>query len=161
MALIDEIHAFAREYVNNKSTRTRSRNAKIRQAYQERTGKRIKITCSTCYLEALFELINNTVMATRNYELKRGYLAQFDAAFEGVKSFTNDTMTDELAEEYLRRYPARAMYFSRLPQNVTIIPVAVKIIPPVVVEPNVTEDLIASVTEPKVIKPKTPRKPKK
>jgi hypothetical protein len=156
--LTDDIHAFAREYVNNKNTRTGARNAKIRKAYKELTGKTIKVTCSTCYIEALYEIINNTKMATINYELKRGYVAQFDNAFNGVKAFTNDTVTDELATEYLKRYPSRSIYFARIPARITPVPPVVKIIPPTITEvlPPTPDELIQATTEvpKKVTKPK-------
>jgi hypothetical protein len=151
--LTDEIHAFAREYVNYKGSRNSTRNAKIRKAYKELTGKSIKVTCSTCYIEALYEIINNTKMATINYELKRGYVAQFDEAFKGVKAFTNDTVTDELAGEYLKRYPSRDIYFARIPSNSAYVSPAVKIIPPSIeVIPPTPEDIIASVIDPPVKK---------
>jgi uncharacterized protein (UPF0297 family) len=154
--LINEIHAFAREYVNDKNSRNNQRNAKIRKAYKELTGKEIKVTCSTCYVEALYEIINNTKMATVNYELKRGYVAQFDEAFNGVKAFTNDTVTDELAVEYLKRYPSRSIYFARLRAQPVYVPPSIKIIPPTPVEKPVevkaTIDELMNVVNPPVKK---------
>ncbi len=147
--LFDEIHSFSGDYINFKNSRTAKRKAKIREAYKLLTGKNIEISCSTCYIEALFEIINNTKMATRKgYELKRGYLAQFQDAYKGIKSFTNDQLTDELAEEYLRRYPSRIIYFSRTPAIASsIIPLEIRIIPPVkkesIKEPEINTKLIA------------------
>ena len=50
-------------------------------------------------------------MATTNYRLKKGYIAQFDIAYKGIKAFSNDQMTDDLAGEFLKRYPSRVIYF--------------------------------------------------
>jgi hypothetical protein len=90
-------------------------------------------------------------MATQKYELKRGYVAQFDNAFNGIKSFTNDTVTDELAAEYLRRYPSRAIYFSRLPVMEAYVPPEVKIIPPKV-EAKVDETVKVDIPKKEVVK---------
>ena len=85
-------------------------------------------------------------MTQGGYELKRGYVAQFQDAYKGVKSFTNDKMTDELAEEYLRRYPERAVYFARMPQpKKPFIPSNVKIVKP---EEKAPEPVIPSVPDP-------------
>ena len=76
-------------------------------------------------------------MATINYRLKKGYIAQFDIAFKGVKAFSNDTMTDELAAEYLNRYPARAIYFDRIPSPTKVsAPAGIKVIKPKDTEPE-------------------------
>ena len=100
-------------------------------------------------------------MATQNYELKRGYLAEFDDAFNGIKAFTNDTMTDALAAEYLRRYPSRAIYFARLPGVAEPAPAIVIIPPAKPAEPvvDMAADLISTATEvPKVKKPTKAKK---
>jgi len=156
--LIDEIQSFARDFINIKSFRTSSRKAKIREAYKALTGEEIKITCNTCYIEALLKIINSKPMATRNYELKKGVLLQ--AFGDASKTCTNDTITDELGDWYLKHYPEKAIYFSRIPGTPTT-PPEIRIIPPSapnpkvepeIVEPEVSEvadTLIESVTQPK------------
>lgn len=142
--LIDEVQSFARDFINVKSFRTSSRKAKIREAYKSLTGENIKITCNTCYIEALFKIINSKPMATRNYELKKGVLLQ--AFGDASKTCTNDTLTDELAEWYLKHYPEKAIFFSRVPSapipepSVRVIPPTIKIIPTQEVA-NVPEEL--------------------
>jgi hypothetical protein len=132
--MFDEIHLFARDYINDKSFRTTGRKRKIREAYKILTGKSIKITCSTCYLEALFEIINNTkIMSTPNYQLKKGVLLQ--AFGDASKTCTNDTLTDELAVWYLAHYPEKAIYFARMPQsegNFNQPPAGIRIVPPII-----------------------------
>lgn len=127
MTAAEEVSLFARDYINFRSFRTTVRKRKIREAYEAVTGKRIKITCSTCYVEAIYEILNNIQMTKKGYELKKGVLLQ--AFGDASKTCTNDTLTDELAEWYLTHYPEKAIYFSRIPvrpkpkppANVTII----------------------------------------
>jgi hypothetical protein len=140
MTLIDEVLEFSREYINSRYKRTPERKIKIAEALKILTGERVRRSCRTCYIEALIKIRN--IMATANYELKKGYVASFDnGAYKGIKSFTNDQVTDELAAEYLRQFPSRVVYFVRLPGTVKIInPAAVRIIPPAqkaeVIEPE-------------------------
>jgi len=61
-------------------------------------------------------------MATTNYRLKKGYIAQFDIPFKGIKAFSNDQMTDELAQEFLKRHPSRSIYFEVHPPLVKVTP---------------------------------------
>jgi hypothetical protein len=161
--IYDEVHSFARDYINDKSFRTYTRKAKIREAYELLTGEKIKISCSTCYIEALLTIINNTKMASSKYELKKGVLLQ--AFGDASKTCTNDTLTDELGDWYMKNYPEKIIYFSRVP-SVTrqVIPPSITIIQPKerVVEPTVdklAEKLTSGVTEEKKER-KTPVKSK-
>jgi hypothetical protein len=117
--IIDDVQSFARDFVNFKSFRTSERKAKIRQAYKLLTGKDIRVSCSTCYIEALHLIFNSQPMATRNYELKRGVLLQ--AFGDASKTCTNDTLTDELAEWYLKNQPEKIVYFSKLPPWLSVV----------------------------------------
>jgi hypothetical protein len=147
--LIDEVIAFSRTYVNNRSQRTAERKTKIREALIQLTGENINKGCSTCYIEALFKILNLTKMATpKGYELKKGVLLQ--AFGHPEKVCTNLTLTDELAEWYLTNYPEKAIYFAKIPvippppaapEEVIIIPAAV--------EEKPLADKLIEVTEPK------------
>jgi hypothetical protein len=159
--LIDEVQSFARDFINVKSFRTSKRKAKIREAYKELTGKEIKITCNTCYIEALLIITNSKVMATRNYELKKGVLLQ--AFGDASKTCTNDTLTDELAEFYLKNYPEKAIFFSKIPAQgvVRVTEPEIKIIPPVKIEKPELEkiepevnDLVDALIDPIIKEPK-------
>jgi len=156
--LVDEIQSFARDFINVKSFRTTSRKVKIREAYKILTGEEIKVTCSTCYIEALLIIINSKPMATRKYELKKGVLLQTFG--DASKTCTNDTITDELGDWYMENDPSKIIYFSRYPgtpvvaPNIKIIPPTkipqVEIIPPTKVEPEVSDianTLIKTVTQ--------------
>ena len=136
MTLQDEVRSFAKEYINVPSARTPDRKAKIRRCIRILTGRNINFGCSTCYIEALYKIINITKMASK-YEMRRGYVAIFDqGAYKGIKSFTNRNLELEpvkyepIAEEYLRQYPARVVFFVKrpmpskpyVPPNVVILP---------------------------------------
>jgi hypothetical protein len=111
--IIDDVQSFSRDFINFKSFRTSGRKAKIREAYKLLTGKNFRVSCSTCYIEALMLIVNSQPMASRNYELKRGVLLQ--AFGDASKTCTNDTLTDELAEWYMKNQPEKIIYFSKLP----------------------------------------------
>jgi len=148
--IIDEVQSFARDFINFKEFRTSSRKAKIREAYTILTGDKIKVSCSTCYIEALLLIVNSKPMATRNYELKRGVL--LEAFGDASKTCTNDTLTDELAEWYLKNQPEKIIYFSKVPSNhpapnPSIVPQNIVIIPPI--EKDMATELIEQVMEPK------------
>lgn len=150
--LVDEIQSFARDFINIKSFRTSKRKAKIREAYKTLTGDDIKLSCNTCYIEALLTIINSKPMATRNYELKKGVLLQ--AFGDASKTCTNDTLTDELAQWYLKHYPEKAIFFSKIPAQtvIRVVEPEIKIIPPTKEEPPVelgieADELIKSVTQ--------------
>ena len=118
--IIDEVQSFARDFINFKSFRTSGRKAKIREAYKALTGDNIRVSCSTCYIEALMLIINSQPMASRNYELKRGVL--LEAFGDASKTCTNDTLTDELAEWYLTNHPEKKIYFAKMPGMQTVEP---------------------------------------
>jgi hypothetical protein len=162
LKLIDEVVAFSRDYVNNRSHRTGERKAKIKEALTQLTGEKLKFGCSTCYIEALFKILNLTKMATpKGYELKKGVLLQ--AFGHPEKVCTNLTLTDELAEWYLKYYPEKAIYFAKIPAMPD--PAKVIIVPPVVIDPIVApeeikipdpapEEKLASEEKPQVKEPK-------
>ena len=114
MNLIDEVLLFSRDYINNKTGRTKEHKVKIKEALRQLTGEKFNFGCSTCYIEALFKILNLTKMATpKGYELKRGVL--LEAFGDSSKTCTNDTLTDELGDWYMKHYPEKAIYFSKIP----------------------------------------------
>ena len=148
--LIDEVQSFARDFINFKEFRTSGRKAKIREAYTLLTGEKIKVSCSTCYIEALLLIVNSKPMATRNYELKKGVL--LEAFGDASKTCTNDTITDELGDWYMANQPEKIIYFERT-RSVPppIVQPRITIIPPTekVVEKDMGAELMEQVLEPK------------
>ena len=91
-------------------------------------------------------------MSTINYRLKKGYIAQFDIPFKGIKAFSNTEMTDEIAKEYLERHPSRIIYFEKYPSGATVIPAGIKIVEP----PKKKEAVAETNPEIEIIKPNNP-----
>jgi hypothetical protein len=159
MTLTDEVISFSRDYVNHKTYRTEDRKSKIRAVYQQLTGQSIKISCTTCYIEALFKIINITKMATNNYVLKKGVLLQ--AFGDATKTCTNDNLTDELAEWHLKQCPVKAIFFARMPvlavkgpNAPTPAPGNMIIIPPVKKEEIPVENIADKIIESAIQEPK-------
>lgn len=88
-------------------------------------------------------------MAGSKFEMRRGYVAIFDqGAFHGIKSFTNRNLElepgkyDAIAEEYLRQYPARVVYFTKRPMpQKPYVPPNVKILPKEEPKPEIKEPI--------------------
>ena len=167
MTEIDEVLSFSREYVNKRSCRTPERKAKIRQVIRSLTGERLGKSCGTCYIEAVFKIIKLYNMS--QYELKRGYVAQFDGSFNDIKAFTNNNLLsdpgkyDPVCAEWARRYPAKANIFLVRKPGAAVFPPEIKIIPPqtVIIPPvkkeeakepeKIAENLINSISAPSKI----------
>jgi hypothetical protein len=150
MTLLNEVIGFARDYINNRNHRTPERKEKIRNVLRSLTGELLNFGCSTCYIEALFKILNLNEMATpKGYQLKKGVVLQ--AFGDASKTCTNLTLTDELAEWYLKFYPEKAVLFEKIPRMRPVVPVVeIKKEVPVVVEPtidSIADKLIESVTE--------------
>lgn len=127
---MDEILSFAREYINRPAFRTKERKAKIRDAIRKLTGRKLDNGCGTCYIEALFQIINLTTMASSKYELKKGVLLQ--AFGHPEKTVTALTITDEIGDWYMANYPQKMVYFARYPKpTAPVIPAGVEILPAV------------------------------
>jgi hypothetical protein len=145
MLPVDEVLRFSVEYINQKKERTSHRKVKIRSVYRELFGRDMPGSCSTCYIEALLEIVKSfkkIEMATPNYELKRGVLLESFGHPE--KTCTNTTLTDELAEWHLREHPEKAVYFARMPAKLlTPVPPPVQqneAAPEVIIYPSSKED---------------------
>ena len=60
MTVVEEVVSFARDYINNPANRTEERKQKIRKALRHLTGQFLNFGCSTCYIEAVFKILNIT-----------------------------------------------------------------------------------------------------
>jgi hypothetical protein len=168
MELIDEVLSFSREYVNQKRSRTPDRKAKIRQAIKNLTGQKLEISCGTCYLEALFKIINLTGMATSKYEIKRGAVVEVFGHPE--MAVTNNSITDAIGDWYMKFHPEKLIYFARYPGKGATAPAAAPAItiiptPPPATPPAASNEQIPEAKEvkmPPVVVPKTiPKRPAK
>lgn len=90
----------------------------IEQLYIEVTGRTfVATTCQQCYHDAVIEVIHylnkNGRMAEKlNYKLRAGAIINCPT-FKNGQVFTNDNLTDEIAQEYLTEYPEQEVLFEK------------------------------------------------
>lgn len=90
--------------------------------YFEVLGKTFKPTsCQQCYHDAVIEMYlyirkNNQMKKKCNYSLLAGFIIRCPEFHDGA-IFTNENLTDEIAAEYLEKYPQMASYFGKIPQK--------------------------------------------
>ena len=88
--------------------------------YWEVLSKEFKpTTCQNCYHDAVIELYhyikNNSKMAEKcNYRLRAGFIIHC-ISFHNGAIYTNDNLTDAIAEEYLKAYPKNTDMFQVMP----------------------------------------------
>jgi hypothetical protein len=111
MTLLEEVKAFARDFING--NRTEERLLKVKAAYRQITDENLRITCETCYIEAIFKILRymETPRIPCRYRLKKGAILQ---PFSGG-IVTNENLTDAIAEECLRTIRGAAVLFAEMP----------------------------------------------
>lgn len=82
--------------------------------------KFVHTSCSDCYHDAVIEMSvylnkNGKMKEKSEYRLKNGVMLQME--FGSSSFYTNTNLTDDIAEEYLAKYPNNANYFSKMPEN--------------------------------------------
>lgn len=93
----------------------------IENLYYEVMAKEFRPTsCQACYHDALIEIYlylkNHKTMAERsNYRMRAGFIINCPT-FHNGKVYTNDNLTDEVAAEYLKQFPAMAEMFQAIPE---------------------------------------------
>lgn len=98
-----------------------SEKAEIEHLYRDVLDKKFtRSSCSDCYHDAVLEMMlylkrNGKMKEKSEYKLKNGVLLQME--FGSSKFYTNESLTDDIAEEYLAKYPNNANYFSKIPEN--------------------------------------------
>lgn len=76
-------------------------------------------TCQQCYHDQLIVIYThlkryNTMAEKKQYRLRAGAFIQCPTFHDG-KVFTNATLTDEIAAEYLQAFPNRKNLFQQIP----------------------------------------------
>ena len=90
--------------------------AEIERLYEAVLARPLKRTnCQRCYHDALIEVIcflkKEQRMAERSkYVMRAGFIIH-SPNFAGGKIYTNDNLTDEIAERYMEEYPQRKNMF--------------------------------------------------
>lgn len=92
----------------------------ISELYREVLCKELKRTnCNDCYRDALIEVYNYLKREKKMkekcaYSLLAGVIIQ---DFENGKVYTNANLTDEVAENYLKRFPKQIQMFAKNPED--------------------------------------------
>ncbi|MBV3867536.1 hypothetical protein [Phocaeicola coprocola] len=82
--------------------------------------KFVRTSCSNCYHDAVIEMIvylkkNKKMKEKSEYGLKNGALLQME--FGSSEFYTNENLTDEIAEKYLSKYPGNIGLFAKKPDD--------------------------------------------
>lgn len=100
----------------------------IKRLYNEVLGKTFRQTsCQRCYHDAVIEIAlhlrkTKTMTTKKNYTLRSGFIISCPD-FHNGQHYTNDNLTDEIAAEYLAKYPHMAKYFATIPEKAVFKPV--------------------------------------
>jgi len=98
-----------------------SEKAEIERLYVLVLDKKfVRTSCSDCYHDAVIEMMlylkkNGKMKEKSEYGLKNGALLQME--FGSSKFYTNENLTDDIAEEYLAKYPDNIKFFSKHPED--------------------------------------------
>lgn len=97
----------------------------IGNLYWEVLRKTLRPTnCQQCYHDALIEIYlylknNNKMKQKTNYRMRAGYIIN-SPKFDNGKVYSNDNLTDEVAERYLAQFPKSVSMFEALPKGFSI-----------------------------------------
>lgn len=98
---------------------------RIEMLYWEVLGKELKPTsCQQCYHDALIEIYlylkkYNKMKEKSKYRMRAGFIINCPA-FDGGKIYTNDNLTDDVAERYLAQFPQNVEMFQELPKDFSV-----------------------------------------
>jgi hypothetical protein len=88
----------------------------ITQLYKHVLGKTFKPTsCQSCYHDAVIEIYlhlknYNTMATIHKYSMRAGFIINCPTFHNGT-IYTNDNLTDDIAEEYIKQFPKNADLF--------------------------------------------------
>ena len=91
----------------------------------------VPTTCQQCYHDALIEIYLTlkklkAMPEQCNYRMKAGFIISCPD-FHCGKIFTNENLTDEVAAEYLGKFPEMQDYFQKVPEEKAETPAAKKV----------------------------------
>lgn len=98
-----------------------SEKAEVEGLYHDVLDKTfVRTSCNDCYRDAIIEMSvylkkHGKMKEKRAYKLKSGVLLQME--FGSPDFYTNENLTDDIAEEYLKKYPDNVGYFAELPED--------------------------------------------
>nr|DAL45090.1 MAG TPA_asm: hypothetical protein [Caudoviricetes sp.] len=82
--------------------------------------KFVRTSCNDCYHDAIIEMIcyikkHGKMKEKCAYKLKNGVLLQME--FGSSDFYVNETLTDEIAEQYLAKHPGSILFFAEYPED--------------------------------------------
>lgn len=92
-----------------------SEKAEVEGLYHDVLDKTfVRTSCNDCYRDAIIEMSvylkkHGKMKEKRAYKLKSGVLLQME--FGSPDFYTNENLTDDIAEEYLKKYPRQCRLF--------------------------------------------------
>lgn len=96
----------------------------IRTLYELVFGRTFKPTsCQRCYHDAVIEIYlklrkMEKIEPKCSYRMRAGFIVSCPT-FHGGKIYTNDNLTDEIAEEYIALFPNQSAMFDRVAEKRT------------------------------------------
>jgi len=89
--------------------------------YFDTFNERMKVGCPACYTNSYIRL--NSYLYNKQKQIQMEKTTQFELSVSAIRKhnsreiYTNDTLTDEIAINYLKQNKARIVHFKRYPEN--------------------------------------------
>ena len=89
--------------------------------YFDTFNEKMKVGCPSCYMNAHVRLKSYLYNKQKRKRMEK--TTQFELSVSCIRKhnsrdiYTNDTLTDEIAIDYLRQNKARIVHFKRFPEN--------------------------------------------
>ena len=105
----------------NSAPLTANDKDEIESLYTQVLDKKfVRTSCNDCYHDAIIEMIcyikkHGKMKEKCAYKLKNGVLLQME--FGSSDFYVNETLTDEIAEQYLAKYPDNILFFAEYPDD--------------------------------------------
>ena len=90
--------------------------------YYNTFNERMKVGCFTCYSNAYIRLKSYIYKKElKSIKMEKGYKFELSVScirgYNSNKLYTNETLTDEIAIDYLRQNKARIVHFKKFPED--------------------------------------------
>lgn len=89
--------------------------------YFDTFNEKMKLGCPACYTNAYIRL--NSYLYNKQKRIKMEKTTQFELSVSNIRKhnsreiYTNETLTDKIAVDYLKQNKARIVHFKRYPEN--------------------------------------------
>lgn len=116
--LVEKMKRYVEEHIPFNSTGKET----VELLYSKVLGKTfVPTSCQECYHDALIEVScylkkNGTMAEEKKFKLRAGAIINCPNFYNG-KVFSNENLTDKVAEEYLKAFPEQREMFEELPEE--------------------------------------------